>query len=145
MMFERLLHVNGWVLFGMLGQILFGLRFIVQWLASERRKETTVPVAFWSRSLAGSLILFISAFWYRQDIVITVGQSAGVFIYVRNLMLIRRPRPGAAVSGSGGWKPPCLLAPPRPARCSRAAPRPPTPESAPVASSAPTAPPPAPQ
>ncbi|OLE65898.1 MAG: hypothetical protein DMF52_07385 [Acidobacteria bacterium] len=101
MMFERLLHVNGWVLFGMLGQILFGLRFIVQWLASERRKETTVPVAFWYLSLAGSLILFVYAFWYRQDIVITVGQSAGVLIYVRNLMLIRRPRPGAAVSGSG--------------------------------------------
>jgi lipid-A-disaccharide synthase-like uncharacterized protein len=99
MTFERLLHVNGWVLFGMLGQILFGLRFIVQWLASERRKETTVPVAFWYLSLAGSLILFAYAFWYRQDIVITIGQSAGVFIYVRNLMLIRRARPTPAVPG----------------------------------------------
>ena len=101
MTFERLWHVNGWVLFGLLGQILFGLRFLVQWLASERRKETTVPVAFWYLSLAGSLILFIYAFWYRQDIVITLGQSAGVFIYVRNLMLIRRHRPGAASSGGG--------------------------------------------
>jgi len=92
MTFERLLHVNGWVVFGMVGQILFGLRFVVQWLASERRKETTVPVAFWYLSLAGSLILFVYAFWYRQDIVITIGQSAGVLIYVRNLMLIRRPQ-----------------------------------------------------
>ncbi len=99
MTLEGLLHVNGWVLFGMLGQILFGSRFIVQWLASERRKETTVPVAFWYLSLAGSLILFVYAFWYRQDIVITLGQSAGVFIYVRNLMLIRRPRSGTAVAG----------------------------------------------
>ena len=93
-MFERLLHVNAWVVFGMVGQILFGLRFLVQWVASERRGETTVPVAFWYLSLAGSLILFVYALWYRQDIVITIGQSAGVFIYVRNLMLVRRPRPG---------------------------------------------------
>src|SRR2546422_6587034 len=102
MMFERLLHVNGWVLFGMLGQILFGLRFIVQWLASERRKETTVPVAFWYLSLAGSLILFVYAFWYRQDIVITIGQSAGGLLYLCNLLLILPPRPGAPVSGAGG-------------------------------------------
>ena len=100
-MFDRLLHVNGWVLFGLLGQILFGLRFVVQWLASERRKETIVPVAFWYLSLAGSLILFIYAFWYRQDIVITIGQSAGVLIYVRNLMLIRRPRPLASQCPGG--------------------------------------------
>jgi lipid-A-disaccharide synthase-like uncharacterized protein len=96
MTFERLLHVNGWVLFGMLGQILFGLRFIVQWLASERRKETTVPVAFWYLSLLGGGILFVYAFWYRQDLVITIGQAAGVLIYIRNLMLIHRHRPGAA-------------------------------------------------
>src|SRR2546426_12552622 len=118
MMFERLLHVNGWVLFGMLGQILFGLRFIVQWLASERRKETTVPVAFWYLSLAGSLILFVYAFWYRQDIVITVGQSAGVLIYTRNLMLIRRPRPWSAVSRSGAQNPSPRSAPGGPGRCS---------------------------
>ncbi|HKB06904.1 MAG TPA: lipid-A-disaccharide synthase N-terminal domain-containing protein [Candidatus Polarisedimenticolia bacterium] len=101
MTFERLLHMNGWVLFGMLGQILFGSRFIVQWLASERRKESTIPVAFWYLSLLGGLILFAYAFWYRQDIVFTIGQSAGVFIYVRNLMLIRRPRPKAAAAGGG--------------------------------------------
>ncbi len=98
MTFDRLLHVNGWVLFGIVGQILFGMRFIVQWLASERRKESTIPVAFWYLSLLGGLILFAYAFWYRhyafwyrQDIVFTIGQSAGVLIYVRNLMLIRRP------------------------------------------------------
>ena len=102
MMFERLLHVNGWVLFGMLGQILFGLRFVVQWLASERRRETTVPVAFWYLSLAGSAVLFVYAFWYRQDIVISIGQAAGMLIYVRNLMLIRRPGAGTAVAGGVG-------------------------------------------
>jgi lipid-A-disaccharide synthase-like uncharacterized protein len=87
------------VLFGMLGQILFGLRFVVQWLASERRRETTIPVAFWYLSLAGSVILFIYAFYYRQDLVITIGQAAGMFIYVRNLMLVRRPRAGTAAPG----------------------------------------------
>ena len=99
MTLEGLLHVNGWVLFGILGQILFGSRFIVQWLASERRRESTIPVAFWYLSLLGGLILFAYAFWYRQDPVFIVGQSAGVFIYVRNLMLIHRPRPGTAVPG----------------------------------------------
>ena len=101
MTFDRLLHVNGWVLFGILGQILFGMRFIVQWVASERRKQSTIPVAFWYLSLIGGLILFAYAFWYRQDIVFTVGQSAGVLIYVRNLMLIRRPpRQGAGAAGA---------------------------------------------
>ena len=100
MTFDRLLHVNGWVLFGILGQILFGMRFIVQWLASERRKESTIPIAFWYLSLLGGLILFAYAFWYRQDIVFTIGQSAGVLIYVRNLMLIRRP-PGQRAGEAG--------------------------------------------
>lgn len=93
MTFDRLLHVNAWVLFGILGQVLFGMRFIVQWLASERRKESTIPVAFWYLSLLGGLILFAYAFWYRQDPVFTIGQSAGVLIYVRNLMLIHSQRP----------------------------------------------------
>ena len=101
MTFERLLHVNGWVLFGILGQILFGMRFIVQWLASERRKESTIPVAFWYLSLLGGLILFAYAFWYRQDIVFTIGQSAGILIYVRNLMLIHRPRTGETLPTAG--------------------------------------------
>lgn len=101
MTLEGLLHVNGWVLFGILGQILFGSRFIVQWLASERRQESTIPVAFWYLSLLGGLILFAYAFWYRQDIVFTIGQSAGVFIYVRNLVLIRRlSRQRAAGAGA---------------------------------------------
>ena len=101
MTLDGLLHVNGWVLFGILGQILFGSRFIVQWLASERRQESTIPVAFWYLSLLGGLILFAYAFWYRQDIVFTIGQSAGVFIYVRNLVLIRRlSRQRAAGAGA---------------------------------------------
>ena len=101
MTYDRLLHVNGWVLFGFLGQLLFGLRFIVQWVASERRGETTIPVAFWYLSLLGGLILFFYAFWYRQDSVITIGQCSGIVVYIRNLMLIhRRPRQRAGEAGA---------------------------------------------
>lgn len=89
-MLERLGHVNAWVLFGILGQVLFGMRFLLQWLASERRGVSTIPVAFWYLSLGGSLILFVYAFWYRHDLVFTIGQAGGVLIYIRNLMLIRR-------------------------------------------------------
>ncbi|MBI4168640.1 MAG: lipid-A-disaccharide synthase N-terminal domain-containing protein [Acidobacteria bacterium] len=84
------LLVNAWVAFGILGQALFASRFIVQWLVSERRKESTVPVAFWCLSLAGGAILFVYASWYRHDPVFTIGQSVGLVVYARNLMLIRR-------------------------------------------------------
>jgi lipid-A-disaccharide synthase-like uncharacterized protein len=86
---EHLLHFNGWVLFGIVGQVAFGMRFIIQWIASERRKESTVPVAFWYLSLVGGVILFVYAFWYRHDLVFSLGQGAGILIYVRNLVLTR--------------------------------------------------------
>ncbi len=82
---------NPWVLFGFLGQLLFSLRFLVQWIASERRKESVIPVAFWYFSVAGGLILLTYAI-YRQDPVFIVGQATGAVIYVRNLMLISRKR-----------------------------------------------------
>ncbi len=89
---EHLLHVNGWVVFGLAGQIFFTLRFLVQWLASERSGRSTVPVAFWYLSLLGGGVLFVYAFWYRHDLVFTLGQLAGLFVYSRNLMLIKRLR-----------------------------------------------------
>ena len=104
-MLERLLSVNAWVIFGLLGQLFFTLRFVVQWLASERRGRSTVPVAFWYFSLAGGAMLFVYALWYRHDLVFTLGQGAGLFIYARNLMLIRRPGAGigpGAVQGAAG-------------------------------------------
>jgi lipid-A-disaccharide synthase-like uncharacterized protein len=90
---DGLLHVNAWVLFGILGQALFASRFAVQWLVSERRRKSTVPVAFWYLSLAGGAILFVYAFWHRHDPVFTIGQSVGLLVYARNLMLIRRAQP----------------------------------------------------
>ena len=89
-----------WVGVGFLGQGLFFMRFFVQWLASEREKRSTVPVAFWYFSLGGGLVLLSYAL-YRQDPVFILGQATGLFIYVRNLMLIRRSR-GAGEAPSDG-------------------------------------------
>lgn len=80
-----------WVLFGLAGQLLFTARFLVQWLASERARRSTVPVAFWWFSISGGLVLLSYAI-HRGDPVFILGQSMGVFIYARNLWLIRRER-----------------------------------------------------
>jgi lipid-A-disaccharide synthase-like uncharacterized protein len=78
-----------WLSVGFLGQALFSARFLVQWIASERRKESVVPVAFWFLSLGGGLALLLYAL-HRLDPVFIVGQAAGLFVYLRNLLLIRR-------------------------------------------------------
>lgn len=78
-----------WLAIGFLGQALFSARFMVQWIASERARRSIVPKAFWFFSLGGGATLLAYAL-YRQDPVFIVGQGAGLFIYVRNLMLIRR-------------------------------------------------------
>lgn len=80
-----------WVVFGLLGQLMFTGRFLVQWIASERAKKSVMPVVFWYFSIAGGLILLAYAI-YRKDPVFVLGQSLGVFIYARNLWLIRRER-----------------------------------------------------
>ncbi|SHF68503.1 Uncharacterized N-terminal domain of lipid-A-disaccharide synthase [Modicisalibacter ilicicola DSM 19980] len=78
-----------WLAIGFLGQALFSARFLVQWLASERAKRSIVPTAFWFLSLGGGATLLAYAL-YRRDPVFIAGQGAGLFIYARNLMLIRR-------------------------------------------------------
>lgn len=101
---ERVLNVDGpvgvaWVLFGLAGQVLFAGRMVVQWLVSERKGESTVPVVFWWLSLGGSSML-VAYFAWRGDIVGILGQSLGLFIYVRNLVLIRRAAMRAAVAAA---------------------------------------------
>lgn len=83
--------LDGWVILGLTGQLMFSLRFITQWLASERRKESVIPIYFWYFSLGGSLILLTYAIHIR-DLVFILGQSMGSFIYIRNLMLIYRKK-----------------------------------------------------
>ena len=74
---------------GMLGQVLFFSRFLVQWIASEKTGKSVVPLSFWYLSIGGGFLLLVYAIW-RKDPVITLGQAVGLFVYVRNLMLISR-------------------------------------------------------
>ena len=80
-----------WIAVGFAGQALFSARFLLQWVYSERLKESVIPVGFWYFSIGGSAILLTYAI-YRQDPVFILGQSAGFFIYLRNLQLIRHKR-----------------------------------------------------
>lgn len=64
-------------------------RFLVQWIVSERRRQSVIPLAFWYLSLGGGSMLLCYAI-YRRDPVFILGQSTGVVIYGRNLMLLRR-------------------------------------------------------
>jgi lipid-A-disaccharide synthase-like uncharacterized protein len=76
-----------WVLIGFIGQFIFAARFIVQWIASERRRVSHVPIQFWYLSIVGGAITLAYAV-HRRDPVFIVGQASGLVVYVRNLMLI---------------------------------------------------------
>ena len=76
-----------WVAIGLFGQLMFTMRFLVQWIASERAHRSIVPELFWYFSMAGGVILFAYAV-HRQDPVFILGQSMGLFIYARNIWLI---------------------------------------------------------
>jgi lipid-A-disaccharide synthase-like uncharacterized protein len=80
-----------WVILGLVGQIFFSARFIVQWIYSERKKQSITPVSFWFLSLAGSALLLTYAI-HLKDPVFILGQSAGFMVYTRNLALIRKGR-----------------------------------------------------
>ena len=80
-----------WLIIGFLGQFFFSMRFIIQWIKSEKEKRSVIPIAFWYFSLLGGTTLLAYAI-YRQDPVFIMGQSLGVFIYSRNLYLIYREK-----------------------------------------------------
>lgn len=80
---------TSWLILGFLGQALFSMRFLIQWIYSEKNKRSMIPTAFWYFSLGGGLTLLSYAI-LREDPVFIVGQATGLFIYTRNLMLIRR-------------------------------------------------------
>lgn len=93
-------HNPVWLAIGFLGQALFFGRFFVQWLASERARESVIPRAFWFFSLGGGLVLLAYAI-HRRDPVFILGQATGIFIYFRNIWFIYRPgapRPDAVSS-----------------------------------------------
>ena len=76
-----------WLMVGLLGQAFFTARFLVQWVVSERKRDSVVPVAFWWFSLLGGAALLSYAI-SRRDPVIIAGQGMGLFVYTRNLMLV---------------------------------------------------------
>lgn len=80
-----------WIVIGFIGQIMFGMRFFVQWIVSGKAKKSVIPIAFWYLSICGSLILLAYAI-HRRDPVFILGQSPGSFIYLKNLNLIKKER-----------------------------------------------------
>jgi lipid-A-disaccharide synthase-like uncharacterized protein len=78
-----------WVLLGFVAQAMFTMRFVVQWIASEREGKSVIPLAFWIFSIGGGVLLLGYAL-YRRDPVFIVGQAFGVFVYLRNLYFVLR-------------------------------------------------------
>lgn len=78
-----------WLGIGFLGQAMFSMRFLIQWISSERQRRSIIPVAFWYFSVAGGTLLLAYAL-YRLDPVFIVGQGAGLLIYGRNLYFIHK-------------------------------------------------------
>jgi len=80
-----------WLSIGFLGQTFFSMRFLVQWIASERQKESVIPISFWFFSIGGGVLLFAYALYIRDPVFI-LGQGFGVFVYARNLYFELRDR-----------------------------------------------------
>lgn len=79
------------LLFGSMGQIIFTLRFVYQWLYSRKKNESLLPLGFWLISLTGSLIIVAYAL-YRKDPVLILGQSTGLIVYCRNIYLLQKEK-----------------------------------------------------
>jgi lipid-A-disaccharide synthase-like uncharacterized protein len=89
MSFYDFFNINWWIVFGFLGQGLFFMRFLIQWIVSEKKGKSVVPVAFWYFSISGAIILFVYAI-HIKDIVFGIGQGLALMIYIRNLMLLKK-------------------------------------------------------
>jgi lipid-A-disaccharide synthase-like uncharacterized protein len=80
-----------WLLFGLLAQLLFTARFLVQWISSERAGKSVIPFAFWVLSIGGGLMTLLYGLAKREPVII-FGQGLATIIYVRNVVLIFRER-----------------------------------------------------
>ena len=78
-----------WKAIGFLGQGIFFGRWVIQWIASEKKAETQIPIAFWYMSVIGGLITLAYAI-YEENAVFITGQSVGTIVYIRNLILNSR-------------------------------------------------------
>ena len=81
------LNLSWLVLFGYIGQLMFTMRFLVQWIASERARKSVIPIGFWFFSIGGGALLLVYAL-YRRDPVFIAGQALGLVVYIRNLYFI---------------------------------------------------------
>ena len=90
-------RLDWWVLLGLIAQAMFTMRFVVQWIASERAGHSVIPVAFWIFSIFGGALLLIYAL-YRKDAVFIAGQAFSFFVYARNLYFVVRDRRTAAAT-----------------------------------------------
>jgi lipid-A-disaccharide synthase-like uncharacterized protein len=88
-------RLDWWVLLGFLAQAMFTMRFVVQWIASERAGHSVIPTAFWIFSIFGGALLLVYAL-YRKDAVFIAGQAFSFFVYARNLYFVMRDRKTAA-------------------------------------------------
>ena len=84
-------RLDPWAFVGLTGQALFTARFVVQWLASEKKQESIVPVAFWYFSILGGAVSLVYALAIGS-IPFSLGQGTGLFIYLRNLRLIHKKK-----------------------------------------------------
>ena len=82
---------DAWVLLGLVAQFMFTMRFVVQWIASERAQRSVIPFAFWTFSLGGGTLLLVYSI-YRRDPVFIAGQALSTFIYIRNVQFALRER-----------------------------------------------------
>jgi lipid-A-disaccharide synthase-like uncharacterized protein len=87
-------RLDWWVLLGVIAQAMFTMRFVVQWLASERAGRSVIPTAFWIFSIFGGALLLVYAL-YRKDAVFIAGQAFSFFVYARNLYFVTRDRKSA--------------------------------------------------
>jgi lipid-A-disaccharide synthase-like uncharacterized protein len=79
-----------WFAFGCIGNAIFLMRFICQWIVSERRRQSVVPIGFWYFSLVGGSMLTLYAIF--RDVIVAPSQAAGLIVYIRNLVLIQRAK-----------------------------------------------------
>jgi lipid-A-disaccharide synthase-like uncharacterized protein len=80
-----------WLAFGLIAQLFFTARFLVQWISSERAGKSVVPMAFWFFSMGGGLMTLVYGIVKREPVII-VGQALATIIYIRNIMLIVKNR-----------------------------------------------------
>ena len=90
-------RLDWWSFLGLTAQLMFTMRFLVQWVASERAGRSVIPLAFWIFSICGGVLLLAYAL-YRKDAVFIVGQAFGLFVYLRNIYFVTRERRQASLT-----------------------------------------------